>query len=309
MRSSVLTLVLAFVACGGSHAKSPGTDMGIDAPRSDAAATSDGDKDALSIAPGFPSTLTFGAASGTVAVTFDETTTGSADAPLGAVALTNGVGTVDESGASASAFLYEQQPFGDLTLYQGFAVSAASWDVFWLYCQGTTLIDVYDEGVDGPRLDSYDATGACSAPGDAVTEDVVLPALSLAAPTPVAGGYTVTGSDITVGNDGAGSVVIGGATLPLTVFDTVDCSTTCGSPGWYELHSLLWDDTHHAAVFVIVYLETESTTSVQLEYARSLPDLGDPTDGGLSLPATWTAMPIRPADGAHPHGMPPRAIP
>ncbi len=304
-RSPALALALAFVACGGSHATHGSS---TDASSIDAATRDATEGDALSRAPGFPSVLAFGAASGTVSVTFDETTTGSADAPLGAVAIANGVGTVDESAVSASAFLYEQQPFGELTLYQGFAVSATSWDVFWLYCQGTTLVDVYDEGVDGPRLDSYDATGACSAPGDAATEDVVLPALSLAAPMPVAGGFTVTGADITVGDDGAGSVVIDGASLPLTVFDTVDCSTTCGSPGWYELHSLLWDAAHDAAVFVIVYLETQSTTTVQLEYARSLPDLGDPTDGGLSLPATWTAMPLRPADPAHPHGMPPRAL-
>ena len=95
-------------------------------------------------------------------------------------------------------------------------------------------------------------------------------------------------------------------TYPLIVFQDVDCTTTCGTPGWYELHSVIWDDAAQKALFTIIYLSTDQHAEVELSYSRSLPDLGDPI-GDLRLPATWTAQPAahRPSHMTMP---PPRAL-
>ena len=83
-----------------------------------------------------------------------------------------------------------------------------------------------------------------------------------------------------------------GARHPAVVFNTVDCSATCGTPGWYELHTRVWNDATHAATFVIVYLRLDDPTHVLLAYALRLPTLDDPFRNVL-LPATWTGTAAR----------------
>ena len=110
--------------------------------------------------------------------------------------------------------------------------------------------------------------------------------------------------------DGTGALTFGGRTLPLIVFGDVDCSTNCGSPGWYELHSVVWDDAQQRAIFVIVYLILGSMNDVELAYARSLPDLGDPI-GAITMPATWSVSSslTSTARTRRPFGVPPPALP
>jgi hypothetical protein len=66
----------------------------------------------------------------------------------------------------------------------------------------------------------------------------------------------------------------------------VDCSKICGAPGWYELHSLLWDSQTHEAAYAIVYLIAGQAHRVQLEYALELPTLSRPADATLN--ADWS---------------------
>jgi len=253
----------------------------------------------------FPAKLAVPATNQTITLPFDLAASGSANAPLGAISMVHDVGTVGVVGGSASAFVYMTQVFGAYTLYQGIGITASSWDVFWLYCQATGLSYVYDEGVGGAALFGVPASGTCQSQLANRDATVSLPAFSVETPAPTTG-YVVDGPDITIATTGEGTVTLGARTLPLIVFQDVDCTTTCGTPGWYELHSVIWDAANQQAIFTIVYLSTDQHAQVELTYARSLPDLGDPI-GDLHLPATWTAHPAAARGPRHMTIAPPRA--
>jgi hypothetical protein len=173
-------------------------------------------------------------------------------------------------------------------LYQGFAVGPSSWDIFWLYCRGQSLVAVFDEGVGTRPLFSVSASGSC-AETEIPDVDVSLPALSIASPLPI-GGYTVRGKDIVIYSDGTGTLTINGQSMPLIVFSPVDCSfcsSSEGWPGWYELHSIVWDKIKTRAIFMIIYLHQDNTNEVGLGYIMSLPDLVAPI-GDRVMPAVWS---------------------
>ncbi|MCE9575815.1 MAG: hypothetical protein K8W52_21880 [Deltaproteobacteria bacterium] len=269
-RASILLLALA--ACGDPPA-APDAAIAVDAEVS-----------------GFPATLTLPASSATITQAFAATITGAAGAPVGAVALAANTGTVGLDGTTL-AFVYEEQPFPPYTLYQGFAIGAARWDVFWAYCMNAALVDVYDEGVGAPRLFERAATGSCDLPMTTTTTTVALPAITIPAPTPLAG-YTVEGPAIAVHHDGTGWLRIDGAQLPLIVFGDVDCSTVCGGAGWHELHTVFWDAAAQRVIVAIIYLEADRPGEVLITYGRALPDLSDPI-GRRTLTATWTISAAR----------------
>ena len=253
---------------------------------------------------GMPAMLVIGASSGTVPDAFDLTATGSAGSPYGAVSLSADIGTLDLGGGPAAAFVYATVTEGAYTLYDGFAISPTSWDAFYVYCHDGALADVYDERIGGHGMAYAAASGRCSATNTQTVAQVALPAFSIATPAPV-GGYTVSGQAIRIGADGTGTLVLGAQTLPLIVFDDVDC-TACGGSGWRELHSIVWNAADQRVVFVIVYLINGAASSVELSYARSLPDLGDPI-GARTVPATWTAPAARIIERA-PRGIPPPSL-
>jgi hypothetical protein len=273
---AIAVAMLALAACGDARSA---PDAGADAPPC---------ADAGPITTGFPAKLVLGPAHGSIVDPFTVQVTGSGAETIGAASFTNDAGTLALGGAAQTSFLYMTTPFGaGLTLYQGFAVGASRWDVFWLYCtNGTNLTSIWDEGVDGPTLFDENATGTCDPANSTLAVPVDLGASTIAAPMPVADGYAVHGADIDLAGNGTGTVTLGGVAMPVVVFGTVDCRS-CGSPGWYELHSVIWDAAQQRAIFVIIYLDDASTDSVLLTYARALPDLTDPI-GALSLPATWT---------------------
>jgi hypothetical protein len=83
-------------------------------------------------------------------------------------------------------------------------------------------------------------------------------------------------------------MAVSGASWSVVPFTTVDCSD-CGGEGWYELHALFWDAPRQRTCFGIFYLMNRHPDLVGLEYARCLPDLGDPLQGAAWFDATWTA--------------------
>jgi len=299
-----------FAGCANSSGAA-GADAAVDVG-ADAGATLDAALDAAGNAlppdgavdagvASMPPTLVIGASSGTVTDAFALTASGTAGTPYGAISFSSDVGTIDVGNGPAAAFVYATVAMGGYTLYDGFAVSPTSWDAFYLYCNNSNLADVYDERVSGHGMVYAAVTGGgCSATAAQTAAHVALPGFSISAPAPV-GGSTVSGSAIDIAN-GSGTVVVGSTRMPLVVFDTVDCSA-CGGDGWYELHSIIWDAAQHRAIFVIIYLINGTATSVELAYARSLPDLGDPL-GTRTLPATWTVTSAR-SLSLLPHGVPP----
>src|SRR5262249_20944303 len=208
MRALAITLV-APAACGG-HDATKRPDAGVDAAVD---AATGPDAPMCPVSTGFPAQLLLGPSSGSVANPFTVKITGSGSSQIGAVAFDADVGTVALGGAAQTSFLYMTVPFVGYQLYQGFAVGASRWDVFWMYCNGAALSNIYDEGVDGPLLFVEGATGSCNGAMTATTVPVTLPSSTIASPTPVDTGYAVDGTNIHIAANGIGTVTLGGATM------------------------------------------------------------------------------------------------
>jgi hypothetical protein len=289
MRRMLLWVALA--GCAG-HGGAVSTDSGVDSGSGDGS-------------DGMPATLVIGASTGTVTDAFRLTASGIASAPYGHISFSADVGTLDVGGGAAAAFVYATVDEGGYTLYDGLAVTPTSWDAFYLYCNASGLADVYDEQIGGHGMVYEPVTGgSCISTATQTAASVQLPAFSIATPAPI-GGYTVSGNAIAIAADGTGTLSIDATKMPLVVFDDVDCSA-CGGAGWFELHSIVWDAARQQVVFVIVYLINGMATSVELAYARSLPDLGDPL-GTVVLGAAWSHVGARHEPGAL-RGLPPPSL-
>lgn len=202
------------------------------------------------------------------------------------VDISNRFGSVSLNGRSLSALVYEGIPWDSysLILYQALAVEAHSWTVFWFYCKGRALIYVYWESTTGSSINKETMTGSCK-PATTTHAAVSWPSGSMPAPAVVAG-YTVHGAQIEIGSAVPGHAALDGKTWILYPYAVVDCSKDCGTPGWYELHSLLWDGSTGESAYGIVYLITGQTHRVQLEYALELPTLGRPINAAFE--ADWS---------------------
>lgn len=236
-----------------------------------------------------PPQITVDATDVTITLPFGIAVTGSGSDLVGAISVTSNAGTIELEGETVAIAFYEKQPWPEFgyTLYQGIAIGASRWDVVWLYCQGSNLAYVWHEGVGGPSIDYVNATGTCADTGANTETAVAFPALDLATPVP-ATGFTIDGGAALLLADGEpGLLVANSVPLPFVPFEVIDC-TACGGGGWWELHSIAWDETLDRATFVILYLDYAATDRVLATYARSIPDFADPI-GYLEIDATWTA--------------------
>lgn len=238
-----------------------------------------------------PDTIAVDPTSVTVSLPFGLSLNGNGTGFIGAVSVTDNAGTIAVDGSSLAIAFYEKQPWPEFgyTLYQGIAIGPTRWDVVWAYCNtGGSLAYIWHEGMTGAPLDYLNATGTCADTAVTTSTTVAFPAVSFDTPVPVAG-YTIDGADISLANGESGLLRFDGAWRAFVVFERVDC-TACGGAGWHELHSVVWDESVGAAVFVILYLDFAYPESVLTAYARSLPDFTDPI-GVLELDATWAVSP------------------
>lgn len=300
VRSRPLLALLLLALAAGACAPLNGDD-------DDDGASGDDDDDGATTStpaptPTMPSMIDLPATDATVTLPFRIGVAGTAQQPGGWITLTDGVGTVtlDASALAAAAYMTTTFDGFGYTLYQGFAVGASRWDVFWIYCDtGGNLDYLWDEGVTGPELFYVSATGTCDGDATPTSATVSFPAVTLTAPSPI-DGFTITGPDVVLENGAAGILWHAGTMFPFVPFQVVDCSA-CGTPGWQELHSIAWDAANTRAVFAILYLIDGSPDTVTLAYARSLPDFADPF-GTLVLDASWTML--GPTAITAPHALP-----
>jgi hypothetical protein len=235
-----------------------------------------------------PVSLSVPATNGTLPLAFDATISGIGSVDVGAFQIATDVGTIDVEGTSIPAVAYDQIPFGSYTLYQTLAIDTDRWVIAWAYCNGGTLESVYVESTNGLAGASESATGTCTATTAAITDAAVQFPASDVPPFALVPGFTVQGADINYDGEHAGAMVLDGSTWDFYPFTTVDCSTGCGTPGWYELHSLLWDPSTERACFGIYYLILNDADQVRLDYVICLPDLSDPAGPGENFVATYT---------------------
>lgn len=235
--------------------------------------------------------LSVGATDGTLTLAgADFSVDGIGSSVVGSFSLSHGSGTIELNGKSVRAAVYQRQmfPAQNLRLYQALAIEPDRLWVLWFYCDtmSPALETVYFEATDGTMVQSEPAMGNCQDANMTSMVAAQFPALDLAEPALV-DGYTIDGANVKLMGAQPGSVTLGGKTLTVFVFNTVDCRQGCGTPGWTELHSLLWDRDGGRVCFAIFYLSEGDSTHVQLAYSLTLPTLDDPA-GNAILPASWT---------------------
>ncbi len=278
VRAMITRTLVALVACAGCGA-SPEEPTVDAAPLVDAAPPS-----------GFPPMLTIGASHGTLASSFQATIAGSGSGSLGTIAIDSNTGTTQLDGEIGQTALYNSVPFSGYTIFGSVVIAPDRWSIAYPYCMGSSLVDVYAETVGAGGFVLSPASGSCASVTSTAPTAVDLPGFTIATPAAF-GSAVVHGAQIEL-DHGAGQIALAGVMKPAVVFNTVDCSTTCGTPGWYELHTLIWDETAQAATFVIIYLTVGAQSHVQLSYALRLPALDDPFHDAV-LSATWTGTAAR----------------
>jgi hypothetical protein len=81
-----------------------------------------------------------------------------------------------------------------------------------------------------------------------------------------------------------GSMVFFGTDSIALPFYTDDCRTGCGTPGWYELHMIVWNQVEQQVAFTIVYLDDKGVSATD---EIVLPD-NTPTNSDYIPGATWS---------------------
>lgn len=289
MRALALGLSLAVISlgCGGSDDHPAPLTSSAGAAGSGAAG-SGGGAGLGGAAGGATGPLVVAPTMGDLPLTFTFAAKGSGTKKVGAIDLAADVGTVAFGGTTYAAVVYEHQPWPSqgYDLFQVLAVGEDRIFVAWMYCQSGALTYVYFEGTDGTKV-QYEPAAAgstCAFTDQATTAKVSLPAVSM--PVPVdATGFSATMTQLTLPQGGPGTLALGGTKLTVFPFNTVDCTKDCGTPGWWEMHSLLWDPTSSRLCFAIFYFEPGKTGG-QVTYALTLPVLSDPV-GTLALDGAW----------------------
>ena len=207
------------------------------------------------------------------------------------VSIVSNQGTVSFGGRGPfPAFVYNRVPFpatGAIT-YAGLGVENGTWFPFVLYCSGDgRLTKVFGERTDQDVAVFDDVDGTCTDQGVASMAPVSLAANTLS-PVALTCGFSVHGPapalvDLESSQNGRIAFFAGEAiALP---FHTVDCRAGCGTPGWTELHTIVWNQARQEVGFEIIYLNADG--SVSTFNGIEFPD-GTPTATGPFAGATWS---------------------
>jgi hypothetical protein len=238
--------------------------------------------------------------SGSVTVGFDVSVSGApSSGGIGQISIQDDRGTIELAGTSIPAIVYND--VSGATSFQGIAMDASRWVIFWPYCDGSQLTWVDYETSDAPGLIRSAASGTCAFSASSVTFPFAWPAESVVLNPSSTDAFTMVGPSLSYTGTAPGTASFGGSSWTFWPFAEVDC-TTCGSGpgdngGWYELHSLVQTGASCAQVcFGIFYLylesgnDLQSGSPVELAWLNCLPDLAPPAAGGVqTFQADWTS--------------------
>lgn len=202
------------------------------------------------------------ATSTTVTPTFEAINAATTAGPAGtSVSIVGNQGTVAFDGRGpAPAFLYAQIPYeaADTTLYAGLAIDDGAWLPFWLYCSDGRLTKIFGEMTDRDRDVFPEVDGTCVGTGTLPTMTIEIPAQTIRK-VALTCGFTVESppgsTSIDLHGSQPGSATFLGDPVTVLPFHAVDCRSGCGSPGWYELHTLILDQVAATVGFEVFYLQ------------------------------------------------------
>jgi hypothetical protein len=205
------------------------------------------------------------------------------------VSIVSNQGTVSYGGRGPfQAFVFNRIGFSaaNSIVYGGLGVENGTWFPFWLYCSGDgRLTKVFGEMTDRDVDVFDDVDGTCLDQGVGDMLPVSLAANTLS-PVALTCGFSVHGStaaSIDLESSQNGSMVFSGTDSIALPFHAVDCRTGCGTPGWYELHAIVWNQVRQEVGFDIIYLDDMGVSDGN---GIALPD--DVPGGGPFTGATWS---------------------
>ena len=205
------------------------------------------------------------------------------------VSIESNQGTVSYAGRGPfQAFIYSRLswPANSIT-YSGLGVENGTWFPFWLICSPDgRLTKLQGEMTDRAVAVFEDVEGTCTDQGVASMAPVSLAANTLW-PIALTCGFSVHApapASIDLEGSRNGSMVFFGTDSIALPFYTDDCRSGCGTPGWYELHMIVWDQVDQQVGFEIVYLDD---MGVRVVNEIELPD-GSTGGGGPFPGATWS---------------------
>jgi hypothetical protein len=205
------------------------------------------------------------------------------------VSIVSNQGTVSYGGRGPfQAFIFNRVPFPatNSITYAGLGVENGTWFPFVLYCSGDgRLTKVFGEMTDRDVEVFDDVDGTCTDQGVAPMAPVSLAANTLS-PVALTCGFSVHSAapppnDVNLDSSQNGTMYGDSVALP---FHAVDCRAGCGTPGWYELHTILWNQMIQEVSFEIVYLDDQG---VSFTNGISLPR-GDTATDEQFFGATFT---------------------
>jgi hypothetical protein len=206
------------------------------------------------------------------------------------VSIVSNQGTVSFGGRGPfQAFVFNRSwfPAANSFLYSGLGVESGTWFPFFLYCSGDgQLTKVEGEMTDRDVRVFDDVNGTCTDQGVAPMAPVSLAANTLS-PVALTCGFSVHGpaaGSIDLEGSQNGSMAFEGNSSIALPFHTEDCRTQCGSPGWYELHTIVWNQVRQQVGFEIVYLDDQGVHGTD---EVVLPD-GSTGNSGTFVGATWS---------------------
>jgi hypothetical protein len=206
------------------------------------------------------------------------------------VSIVSNQGTVSYAGRGPfQAFIYNSLYYAivDRTLYGGLGVENGTWFPFWLFCSADgRLTKIQGEMTDRAVAIFEDLEGTCTDQGVASMDPVSLAANTLS-PVALTCGFSVHGpapASIDLESSRNGSMVFFGNDSIALPFYTNDCRMGCGTPGWYELHLIVWDQIRQLVGFEIIYLDDRGVHSGN---EIALPD-GSTGNMGTFQGATWS---------------------
>ena len=206
------------------------------------------------------------------------------------VSIVSNQGTVSFGGRGPfQAFIFNRNvfPAADSIVYGGLGVETGAWFPFYLYCSQDGRLTQVDGEMTDRDVSVFDLVdGTCTDQGVGPMYPVSLAANTLS-PVALTCGFSAHASgtnplDLLSSQNGS-MTFFGGDSIALP-FHAVDCRTGCGTPGWYELHTIVWNQIQQEVAFVIVYLDV---TGVHWANGIELPS-GTTTDVDLFPGATWS---------------------
>jgi hypothetical protein len=177
------------------------------------------------------------------------------------VSIVSNQGTVSYGGRGPfQAFIYERGEFAaaNSIFYAGLGVENGTWFPFWLYCSADGRLTRFQgEMTDRNIAVLSNLEGTCTDQGVTPMTPVSLAANTLS-PVALSCGFSVHGpapNSIDLESSQDGHMVFFGTDSIALPFYTDDCRTECGTPGWYELHTIVWNQVQQRVGFQVIYLD------------------------------------------------------